>query len=428
MIVETRLARWTPSPRSHLIGAILLISLAGWACSGRGNVAVGGPCRLDESCVTGVCLRESGQGELRQWQGGYCSGNCAGQDRACPSGDCLRLEDGRSYCVSHCTENADCRRDGYVCATAVEACLPDCRLGWSCGSTLSCDAQTGTCELPGVTPGPVGAPCTWNVDCASGVCTPEQGASGPTHWPGGSCTFDCTNAWCPSGSTCVHFESGQAFCSPRCTSSDACRSDYVCSTAAGACLPDCRLGWSCGTSLACNDETGTCDLPPVTPGPIGAPCVWNRECTSELCTPETSTSGPTYWTGGSCTQECTPTVPCPSGSVCIPFEPSGAYCVGACDSTAECRSGYVCALDVRGCLPDCRLGWSCGSSLLCDAMTGLCAPPSAGTPDAGPDAGMSRDARSDESGQRDAMGGDGRGGAGGPGPGGPTWASTGSVP
>lgn len=311
MIVETRLARWTPSPTAHLISALVLASLA---CSGRSNVAVGGPCRLDESCVTGVCLRESGQEERRQWQGGYCSGNCAGQDRACPSGGCLRLEDGKSYCVSHCTQNADCR-DGYVCATTVEACLPDCRLGWSCGSTLSCDAHTGTCELPGVPPGPVGAPCTWNVDCASGVCTPE-----------------------------------------------------------------------------------------------------------------TSTSGPTHWTGGSCTQECTPTVPCPAGSVCIPFEPSGAYCVGACDSTMECRSGYVCALDVRGCLPDCRLGWSCGSSLLCDAMTGLCVPPSAGTPDAAPDAGMSHDARSDDPGQRDAMGGGGRGGAGGPGPGGPTWASLGSVP
>lgn len=424
MIVETRQPRRRQSPRMDLVGAIVLASVANGGCSGRSHIAVGGPCKLDESCVTGVCLRESRQREQRQWQGGYCSGNCAKEE--CPSGSCLRLEDGRSYCVSSCSNAADCR-DGYVCSTSVEACLPDCRLGWSCGSTLTCNAETGMCDPPPVTPGPVGAPCTWNAECASDLCTPEEGPSGPTHWPDGACTSDCSSASCPNGSTCVHFESGQAFCSPSCTSSDTCRSNYVCS-AIGACLPDCRLGWSCGTALACNAKTGTCDLSPVTPGPIGAPCTWNVDCTSELCTPEKSTAGPTYWTGGACTQDCT-TVSCPSGSACVPFEPTGAYCVASCGASVGCRSGYVCALDVQGCLPDCRLGWSCGTSLVCEAATGLCIPPSTGTPDAATDAGASPDAWPADPGQRpDATGGfGGRGGAGGPGPAGPTWANVGAA-
>jgi hypothetical protein len=310
MIIETRPRRRMESQGPKVVGIVLPALLATTGCSGRSNVDIGGPCVLDESCVTGVCLRESRQGQQSHWRGGYCSGDCEKQE--CPSGTCVRLGDGRYYCASSCTRTSDCR-DGYACATA-----------------------------------------------------------------------------------------------------------------SGACLPDCRLGWSCGSTIACNDETGICDLPAGAPRPIGAPCTWNAECASGLCTPENTRSGPTYWTGGSCTQHC-PIPKCPTGSVCVPFEPSDGYCVASCDSPTGCRAGYVCAaLDVPGCLPDCSLGWSCGTSLLCDGATGLCLPPSANTPDGGTDASVPRDVRPDEAGQRsDAMGG-GRGGAGGPGPGGPTRASVSS--
>jgi hypothetical protein len=407
--------------RLGVVGIVLPTLAIVVGCSGRSNVGIGGPCALDESCITGVCIRETRQAERRLWPGGYCSGNCA-NGQPCPSASCQRFEDGRSYCVSLCGEEGDCRA-GYVCSTAIWACLPDCRSGWFCGSTLVCNEKTGTCDPPPVTPGPIGAPCTWNAECASSLCTPEQGASGPTYWTGGSCTLDCGKASCPSGSTCVTFASGGAFCSTSCVTTDDCRSNYVCSTAAGACLPDCRLGWPCGSTLVCNEKSGTCDPPPVTPGPIGAPCTWNAECASSLCTPEQGASGPTYWTGGSCTQDCA-RVGCPSGSTCVPLEPSGAYCVASCSAAGGCRPGYVCALDIAGCLPDCNLGWSCGTSLVCDANTGLCVPPSAYAPDAGADAGAPHDVRptNDSAERSDAMGGDGRGGGGGPGPGpgGPT--------
>jgi hypothetical protein len=157
-----------------------------------------------------------------------------------------------------------------VCATSVGACLPDCRLGWSCGDTLTCNSQTGACEPVPVTPGLIGAPCTWNVECVSGLCTPEVGASGPTYWTGGACTQDCSAAACPAGSTCVTFEGGGAFCVDACATSGECRTGYVCDTDVTGCLPDCRLGWSCGTYFVCDGQTGMCVTPPITPADGGA--------------------------------------------------------------------------------------------------------------------------------------------------------------
>jgi hypothetical protein len=340
-------------------------------CGGRSSVNVGGSCTIDESCTTGVCLPETRHNAQAVWQGGYCSGNC--EKRACPTGSCLRFEDGLSYCVSSCQDNQGCRT-GYVCATSVGACLPDCRLGWPCGSALICNAQTGTCDPPPVTPAPIGGPCTWNVECVSGLCTPELGTSGPTYWSGGSCTQDCSATACPAGSNCVTFTTGDALCVDACAASGECRTGYVCATSVGACLPDCRLGWPCGSALACNAKTGTCDPPPVIQEPIGAPCTWNVECISGLCTPELGASGPTYWTGGSCTQDCSATA-CPAGSNCVTFTTSDALCVDACAASGECRTGYVCATSVGACLPDCRLGWPCGSALACNAKTGTCDPP-----------------------------------------------------
>ena len=96
---------------------------------------MGGACQADESCVTGVCIPEASAA----WSGGYCSGDCA--STACPQGLCLVLADGLSYCVAECASDGDCRQD-YICSAGVGACLPDCRLGWSCGSSLVCDMAT----------------------------------------------------------------------------------------------------------------------------------------------------------------------------------------------------------------------------------------------------------------------------------------------
>ncbi|MBN2576841.1 MAG: hypothetical protein JXP73_19920 [Deltaproteobacteria bacterium] len=120
------------------------------ACSSNLAVPVGGGCSSDDVCLTGFCILDTdASGQATHWEGGYCSGNC--QKYSCPQGSCLTLADGKSYCVATCATDGDCRQ-GYICARAVSACLPDCRLGWSCGDTLTCNIDDGSCVLPAATP------------------------------------------------------------------------------------------------------------------------------------------------------------------------------------------------------------------------------------------------------------------------------------
>jgi hypothetical protein len=231
------------------------------ACSSRGSVAVGGACARDESCATGVCIRESSTTTSVAWMDGYCSGSCA--TVLCPEGLCVAFTDGYSYCVSQCQSDADCRV-GYVCSAGVGACLPDCRLGWSCGSSLVCDLATGACTLPTPVAGttPLGSPCTINLECATGLCIPERSGIGTVAWTAGACSQACAGTACPDGSTCAAMEDGSAYCVPTCGATTDCRAGYVCDVEISGCLPDCRLGWSCGTQLVCDATSGSC-VPPV---------------------------------------------------------------------------------------------------------------------------------------------------------------------
>ena len=216
----------------------------------------------------------------------------------------------------------------------------------------------------------IGAPCAFNVDCQSTLCTPQQTTSTGTEWQGGSCTQACDgSASCPSPAACIAFDNGSAYCVASCPDASPCRQGYVCSGAVAACLPDCRLGWSCGSSFTCDADSGECREPPQA---IGAPCTLNVQCQSGLCTPEETSSSGSAWSGGYCTQECGAGTVCPSGSTCITFADNSSFCSASCSDGGTCRSGYVCSIAVAACLPDCRLGWSCGSQLQCDSATGNC--------------------------------------------------------
>lgn len=242
--------------------AVLFVVCAS-ACANRGSVSVGGQCRRDESCITGVCLREVRSAGAVSWLAGYCSGHCS-TENACPEGSCVFLADGLQYCLSHCEGATDCR-DGYVCSKSISACVPDCRLGWNC-DTLTCGA-TGECELAATKP--VGAACALNAECLSGLCIPEQKQDAGVAWTSGSCSLECpTRTECPTSSTCVPLEDGSSYCASVCAADTDCRSGYVCAVAVGACLPDCRLGWSCGATLVCS-ASGEC-LDPLA-GDAGVP-------------------------------------------------------------------------------------------------------------------------------------------------------------
>ena len=230
-------------------------------CTVQDLVPVGGACSTDPTCATSFCIREERTAESLAWAGGHCSQVCSAIN-TCPRGaTCVGFADGTSFCAATCSMDSACRTH-YVCSLAVSACLPDCRLGWSCGSSLQCDLSSGACVLPTVAPGSIGAPCRSNVECQSGLCTPEQVSSAGTTWTGGSCTQACgATVSCPIGSVCIPFEDGTAYCAAACGTAGACRTGYVCSAAVGACLPDCRLGWSCGTTLVCDAATGACLYP-----------------------------------------------------------------------------------------------------------------------------------------------------------------------
>jgi hypothetical protein len=146
-----------------------------------------------------------------------------------------------------------------VCSPDAKVCLPDCRLGWSCGDSLTCDSSSGACSAPKVTPQSVGSACTLNAGCQGGLCIPQTSTSSGTAWTEGTCTQDCASATCPSGSTCFTFVDGDARCLTACSPWSACRQGYVCSWDARVCLPDCRLGWSCGSTMVCDSSTGECE-------------------------------------------------------------------------------------------------------------------------------------------------------------------------
>lgn len=326
---------------------------AGWSCGSLAclddgtcglpespGAPVGAPCQADLDCAGSVCLAADGQP-------GACAAPCAAGE--CPAGQvCARLGD-HLMCVAACASTC---APGHVCAPDLGACLPDCRDGWDCGA-LTCDAGTGVCGLPDATGGAVGAACGGPAECESGACAAE--ADG---WKGGMCVAACVDGACPTGQSCVTL-GGTPLCLPVCAG--GCRDGYVCSPAAHACLPDCRLGWSCGDGLVCQDD-GRCGLPTTTPAPLGAPCAADADCASAVCFRELDGAGqPTGWKDGTCAAPCG-SAACGDGG-CVVLD-QVSWCLPPC-TAGSCRQGYVCSSDLHVCLPDCRLGWSCGGSFTC---------------------------------------------------------------
>lgn len=352
--------------------SVALLLASSLACSSQepptssaDPAALGLPCAVNANCSSVLCIPEARSASSVSWTGGTCSQACVAGGTCPGSAACVPFADGTAWCLTHCAQAGDCRQ-GYICSSAVGACLPDCRLGFSCGTSLDCDQATGAC-VPGSQA--VGAACSLDAECKSGLCTPEQTAGSGKQWEGGYCTQSCsTSAPCPQGSSCVTYDDGSSYCASACGASSDCRSGYACSGSAKVCLPDCRQGWSCGTALTCDSVTGSCAGKMLD---IGAPCVANADCSTGLCTPAQSTSAGTTWSGGYCTSLCSASAPCAAPTKCVDYS-DGSSCAAACTTSTDCRTGYVCAASVGACLPDCRQGWACGSELACDSATGAC--------------------------------------------------------
>lgn len=338
--------------RHHLIiAAGVFVGATVSYCAGRSESGLGEPCRWNIDCASGLCFPAADGGDLTGWTGGACTAAC--DEQACPpDAACVTLSIG-DFCMPGCDADADCR-EGYVCADG--GCLPDCRDGWDCGVLLTCNPDSGRCEMESGVLAGLGEPCDADAGCASGVCF-EEGVDAA--WAGGSCVAPCTEA---CANDCVVIE-GQAWCVGACDA--GCRDGYVCNPGANACLPDCRSGWDCGASFVCGAD-GVCALNPSLLVELGGACTSDARCASEICFEETDVDGPTGWTGGACVEPCTPGC----ATRCVVVEEQ-AWCLAACADGA-CRDGYVCQPQTGSCLPDCRGGWDCGDQFVCGA-DGLCA-------------------------------------------------------
>jgi hypothetical protein len=366
--------------------AVSLVATSLLACpSGLRTVADGQPCDWNEQCAGGVCLPATSDGTATGWTGGTCTRPCV--DSACnPDEVCVDLG-GAGACLPRCL-SADggetACRSGYICNPTAGTCLPDCRNGWSCGELYTCQAD-GTCGLPAGDAGTVGAPCTGDVDCTSGICFAETENGAATGWTGGSCAAVCDgDGGCVNGGACAVL-SGKPWCLESCGDGSVCREGYVCDTAFGTCLPDCHTtGWSCGTGFACTAD-GQCEVAASTLAAVGAPCTAASDCASGICFAQTEDGGPTGWTGGTCADVCVDGV-CSSGACSVLSDQT--WCLEACTTDTDCRTDYVCDPDYKSCLPNCEnAGWSCGSSLTC-STTGHCVVPQTDlSPDGAPCSG-----------------------------------------
>ena len=319
------------------------------------GAADGAACAADRDCASGLCVGEPAAGAL-------CASPCA--DGACPDGaTCGRLGD-YLLCLPACDAAHPCAPDR-VCAEALGACLPDCRSGFDCGDTLSCQPD-GRCDLSPSPGGPVGAPCAARSDCASGLCFAERDAADlQTGWSDGMCAAPCGAAACGAGTGCVVLD-GVSWCLPSCAAG-GCRSGYACSSDLALCLPDCRLGWPCGDAFVCEAASGECviDTSSTTDlAPLGAPCTSHAACASGACLLPPAAAVP--WPHGVCTRPCAGG--CPAGSACAPLGAT-ALCVPSC--LGGCPAGFVCGPQGAACLPSCAQGWPCPSGTFCNGQ-GFC--------------------------------------------------------
>ena len=211
---------------------------------GSGN-GVGSACKGPSDCNSGTCLTT--------YPDGYCTSPCGTQLTGCePGSECFAMDGSAPTCMLRCQQDGECR-NGYRCETVAQKegsgpvrgfCVPRCEAHTVCGDGTHCDAPSGKCVAGAAAPGPVGAFCSGNAECATGTCE--------TSWPNGYCTSGCDA--CEPPGTCA-----DARCVLGCTDSTACRYGYACLN--GACAPRCTSDAACAAGQVCDTMSGACVKP-----------------------------------------------------------------------------------------------------------------------------------------------------------------------
>jgi hypothetical protein len=258
--------------------------------------AVGTTCTIDADCSAvpktstfpAFCKKQTLTGNA-SYAGGYCTRRCT------QASDCGSSNGVPNVCTFFLGPNGE---PDNLCLQGCGTAASQCRAGYGCYNFGSQAMPEGGCWLrtaagnppdvfdagPG-NPGNAGSACTTDRECGAapffGCNTAELPDGGPTGFPGGQCTGNCSltinDNWCGDAGVCLPGlflvdnlgPLVQWTCSQSCKPgvAGACRTGYVCepfNATFASCSPDCRNNaatWCAethGSTSTCDSTTGLC--------------------------------------------------------------------------------------------------------------------------------------------------------------------------
>jgi hypothetical protein len=351
-----------------------------------GTLPIGHSCTAATDCVSGSCA-----------DGFCCSTDCSGPCQTCAAlgaiGTCIPADvntDPRNDCqdmgASSCGTNGFCDGTGacqrYVAGVA-------CQTAGCTGSLLTfagrCDGNGSCTGTPAQSCAPFvcGATgqckqsCTTSTDCTAGATCMNGSCGKKPIGAGCSADADCNSGICAEGTCCM------TTCDGLCKSCALSGSAGVCTNVPAGVDPlqqcaDAAAG-TCGTDGLC-DGNGGCQSYPSTTSCGTDSCVGGSETPGARCdgvgdcVPGTPQSCGAYvcGTNGDCKTSCATSADCASGYTCtgtICCTPGhcaggalGTTCTGAGDcASGFCQQGVCCGSSCTGNCQSCAIAGSAGT-------------------------------------------------------------------
>jgi V8-like Glu-specific endopeptidase len=242
-----------------------------------GTTPYDAPCTADTDCGTLACV-DPGDGRRRCLApcrgdaGGCVTGEaCAAAAGAC--GACVPAEIvGSTRGLGEpCTADTDCLSARCLTVGDLSYCSRPCTDSAVCGTGYRC-LPDGLCHRGAAEP--AGGPCLTNDDCAAPAVCAQRGAD---RWCTVTCAADTE---CPTGFACTAVGGDLSVCAPSlgllgapCTANEQCASG-LCELGNGICTRFCDIDSPCGAGDACvrfGDGTSGICLAPPSPGSDAPP-------------------------------------------------------------------------------------------------------------------------------------------------------------
>ena len=282
---------------------------------------IGERCTTDADCATGVCLAANGASER------VCTSPCT-TDAECATGAGVgSLVCGRAVCASpegclQCVPRCG-GGSGYTCVDGVstDCVFADGTHCLDCGCANAADHCVR--EVGCMPPGPVGAACILDRDCASRSCSTFA------HVCRVAVGAPCNTTNCDA---CLGLPDGTTHCSRECRTPADCNGEAcVGSTALSyfECRPPVCAGTACTVARA--------------PRAVGEACHADAECGSGTCFSTQRCVGSECIGEGWCSGPCTASSDCGPGTSCVLIPCAagqtagcGSVCLHACSGFTDC--------------------------------------------------------------------------------------------